>query len=747
MAGINADDDGFLIGERRHREMMQNIEEARNNTSALITTLLAGVQAAIEAEGTRLENALNRIANDASANPNNTGNNSNPNDPSPIGPPRPSNDAEGTPPQPDQSGSGSPGSRRQPRPPRQSNIPHSGDQSTQDAEEEDNSNNASSRAARARERERDSRGRFIGAGNAADEKSLLGKLKSLFGDVNADGVDTGGIDPTIDALHELKQTLGPVGNVFSKMTGRAVSLFAGRIKKRRNEETLPEEQQQANRREERNDRERNRLLKRMLDALLRRNGGNGPDIDLGLGGGNGGRRDRRRRRRRAGGRGRGLAGLGKFAKGIPFAGGAIAAALALSDWGDQNFQERSSTVGSLAGGAIGGGIGLIGGPIGAAVGVAIGSWAGEKLGGIVAPTIEPYFEKWTDSLIKADVPNLLKTSWDDFTKLVGKAFGITPAGLAIGAASTIGSWGKGLWDRVTGERNGKYVLQQQYGGLGLNGAGAVPYNGNGSGVGESTKKKQLAVYEAFKKAGFNDNWAAAYTASVGRENDYNDRYLYGKHNDKAGGVNMGMISWQGDRQKKLYEFMKKRGLIDTRGNIIKGQASLDAQAEFKKWEIDNDPTFKGIKDYIAKNPNASKADAARALGTKDIKWAYGQKKLRNGESFNWEDHLQKEYDYRDSLDKAVTNEKIEVMKPKAQSQVPYANKSPTQTSAVKVTGAERRPQIKVPAITPEISKVGSKQQALVVNQQQSDSFIGQDVSVRSLAHTISGGLGYNRNLG
>lgn len=41
-----------------------------------------------------------------------------------------------------------------------------------------------------------------------------------------------------------------------------------------------------------------------------------------------------------------------------------------------------------------------------------------------------------------------------------------------------------------------------------------------------------------KKAGFNDNWAAGLTASVGRENDYRDEYLFGKHQDKAGGINM-----------------------------------------------------------------------------------------------------------------------------------------------------------------------------------------------------------------
>lgn len=34
------------------------------------------------------------------------------------------------------------------------------------------------------------------------------------------------------------------------------------------------------------------------------------------------------------------------------------------------------------------------------------------------------------------------------------------------------------------------------------------------------------------------------TASVGRENDYRDEYLFGKNQDKAGGTNIGMISWQ-----------------------------------------------------------------------------------------------------------------------------------------------------------------------------------------------------------
>lgn len=707
---IRSDSDGFLLGEKRLKQMAENIAETRDNTKDILAVLLGGVKNAIEAEGVKLRETITKTAVEASEDKK----------ASEVGSAPLLNTSNKQARESDKS--------------RQQEKPYTPSKSA----EGDQSNTVASRAKKARER--DEKGRFIGSGVSSNsDKSVFGKIKDILSDLKADG-DTSGFDPTVDALLELKNTMTPVGNVFGRMSGRAISIFAGRAKKRRNDEVLPEEQVKANRKEEQNDKERNRLLKRMLDALLRRSRGGGlfddtTAIGVGIPGGKG-KKGRRR--------GRGFGRFGKMAKGIPYIGGALSAALALSDWGDQSFTEKGGTVGSLAGGAIGGGIGLLGGPVGAAVGAVIGSWAGEKLGTVVAPVIEPYFDKWTDSLIKADLPNMLKTSWDGLTNLIGKALGLTPGGIATKAASVVGNWGRNLWDSLTGERRGSMLLQQQYGGKAPNAGAAFPYNGNGDNVSQNIKQKQLAVYSAFKKAGFNDNWAAAYTASVGRENDYNDRYLYGKHNDKAGGINMGMISWQGDRQKKLYEFMKKRGLIDSQGNIIKGQASLDAQAEFKKWEIDNDPTFRGIKDYIAKNPNASKEDAARALGTKDIKWAYGQNVLRNGEKFNWKDHLEKEYNYRDSLDKAAQENSAT----SSQSvKVPYVDKKPTETSAVKVIGAEKRPTIKVPPITKELTKIGSSQKGIVVNQAQSDNVISQDVSNRELAHTFAGGIGYRTNIG
>lgn len=109
-----------------------------------------------------------------------------------------------------------------------------------------------------------------------------------------------------------------------------------------------------------------------------------------------------------------------------------------------------------------------------------------------------------------------------------------------------------------------------------------------------------------KKAGFNDNWAAGLTASVGRENDYRDEYLFGKHQDKAGGINMGMISWQGARKDRLTAYMKERGLLDANGNMVRSQAALDAQGAFMKHEIETNPEYASVKAYMQKNPNASK---------------------------------------------------------------------------------------------------------------------------------------------
>lgn len=696
---IRADDDGFLLGERRLRELSNDIKETKDNTKDILQVLLRGVKTAIEAEGEKTREAIIRSSIDAA-------------NESPTSQHNPASDA-------DVSQSPTRDSNSQSRQNRPLDSTH---RPSKNADER-NSNSAASRAANAREQLRGSDGRFIGAGE--NSNSMLGKLKGILEDLKPDNVDTSGIDPSLDALIELKQTLAPVTSIFSKMSGRARSLFTGRVKKRRNDEVLPEEQVRSNRREEQSDRERNRLLKRMLDALLRRNDGGGTDIDIGLDGEDGGNeRNRRQRRNRRRGRGRGgrFRGLGKFAKGVPFVGGALAAALSFGDWGEQSFQEKGGTLGSLAGGAIGGGIGLLGGPIGAAVGTVIGSWAGEKLGGIVAPAIEPYFDKWTESLIKADLPTMLKSSWDGLTELVGKAIGLTPGGLIASTASTIGSWGKGLWDKVTGERAGKFVLQQQYGGLAPN--NTVPYSGNGdsNAIKPSKARSQAMQYFMSEKGG---GWTKEQAAGIVSNLEAESKFKTNSVGDD--GQAYGIAQWHPDRQRM---FARRFGK-DIR------QASFEEQLEFVNYELQTNEKAAGDKLRNAKTPEEAGAIVSRHYerpAKKDFEASVRAQSARNIFNLPNQDGLE-------GKNKESNNSSSESVK------IPYVNKKPSETSAVKVVGAEKRPTIKVPQITPDISKIGSSQKPVVVSQQQSDSFIAQDVSNRGLAHTFSGGLGYNRITG
>lgn len=696
---IRADDDGFILGERRLRELSNDIKETKDTTKDILQVLLRGVKTAIETEGEKTREAIIRSSIDAA-------------NESPTSQHNPASDA-------DVSQSPTRDSNSQSRQNRPLDSTH---RPSKNADER-NSNSAASRAANAREQLRGSDGRFIGAGE--NSNSMLGKLKGILEDLKPDNVDTSGIDPSLDALIELKQTLAPVTSIFSKMSGRARSLFTGRVKKRRNDEVLPEEQVRSNRREEQSDRERNRLLKRMLDALLRRNDGGGTDIDIGLDGEDGGNeRNRRQRRNRRRGRGRGgrFRGLGKFAKGVPFVGGALAAALSFGDWGEQSFQEKGGTLGSLAGGAIGGGIGLLGGPIGAAVGTVIGSWAGEKLGGIVAPAIEPYFDKWTESLIKADLPTMLKSSWDGLTELVGKAIGLTPGGLIASTASTIGSWGKGLWDKVTGERAGKFVLQQQYGGLAPN--NTVPYSGNGdsNAIKPSKARSQAMQYFMSEKGG---GWTKEQAAGIVSNLEAESKFKTNSVGDD--GQAYGIAQWHPDRQRM---FARRFGK-DIR------QASFEEQLEFVNYELQTNEKAAGDKLRNAKTPEEAGAIVSRHYerpAKKDFEASVRAQSARNIFNLPNQDGL-------DGKNKESNNSSSESVK------IPYVNKKPSETSAVKVVGAEKRPSIKVPKITPDISKIGSSQKPVVVSQQQSDSFIAQDVSNRGLAHTFSGGLGYNRITG
>ena len=153
------------------------------------------------------------------------------------------------------------------------------------------------------------------------------------------------------------------------------------------------------------------------------------------------------------------------------------------------------------------------------------------------------------------------------------------------------------------------------------------------------------VYESFTRAGLSPAQAAAMTSEVGRENDFRDEYLFGSHTDKAGGRNLGMISWQGSRRVALEQSLMEQGLF-REGKIVPGQEGLDAQARFIKSELESGKFAVG--EFI-NDPNISKERSEQILGKNYVKWAIGQRVLRNGQSFDDSSHRAKRSEYYDEI--------------------------------------------------------------------------------------------------
>lgn len=144
----------------------------------------------------------------------------------------------------------------------------------------------------------------------------------------------------------------------------------------------------------------------------------------------------------------------------------------------------------------------------------------------------------------------------------------------------------------------------------------------------SRKANMMGVYKAFLKAGMSEAQAKAMTAEIGRENEYGND-LWKTHRDPENGkMNVGMMSWQNGRDKKLMEFLRQKGVVNKDGTIQRTQAALDAQAEFAVHELKT--SHKSVGDKFLSNKNISYQDASKMLGTEFFKWRYYDKKYASG---------------------------------------------------------------------------------------------------------------------
>lgn len=129
------------------------------------------------------------------------------------------------------------------------------------------------------------------------------------------------------------------------------------------------------------------------------------------------------------------------------------------------------------------------------------------------------------------------------------------------------------------------------------------------------------VYKAFREAGFSDAQSKALTAEINRENSLRTEYLFGEHLDPANkATNVGMLSWQGPRAPEALSFLRERGVADENGNITPGYDALRAQAQFIRYEMENNPAYAKTRKAFLENPDVDPAVAHRVLGDNYIRW-------------------------------------------------------------------------------------------------------------------------------
>lgn len=543
-------------------------------------------------------------------------------------------------------------------------------------------------------RKRDTNGRFTSASGSGgssdsivDKKGFIKSIKEFFTGNSVGGGNIRGVDPTIDALGELKDVVAPVGGVFGRMSAKTISLFTGRRRKAKNEETIPEEQSKANKEKFRLGFRLNKLVERLIDVSRAKNGGGLLGVL---------------------GKGKGLLGMllggGKAVlKKVPLLGALFGGGMLAKDWGKLDSGGKGKGIGQIVGTVVGGALGSflgIGGTIGGgALGNYLGGIFGEKVG------------KWTDELRRVNFADIFRTA-------VG--------GIGSAISGGVGGGVSGL---------GGYVAEK----FGFGGKSSAK-------VSRNSEERQLMMYNALRKAGFDESQALAIGGEIGRENDYSDK-MFGTHIDPAkskGGkdiVNSGVLSWNNKRGENFRKHMRDRGLMDEKGNMPHTQEALNAQAEFIKKEMESSE----FKDKMGGFLSGDEADPKKSAVplAKYIGWARGQSTIRGANGtrvpFDSGKHEAKINAYIERGKKLARNQKSGSATVKKEeikvAKVPY---KPTPFKE----GTARPAPIKIPKISPELAKHGSNNSFMPTTGAPSDSNISQSVSDRGIAHVLSGGLGF-----
>ena len=760
---IQSDSLGFLVGNERLKQISEGVNKTEDNTDKILKFLQGEAQKLIEAQSKNTESIQNALesmlsrqkqAKNSDSSPSSThrasldasaGNSSNTANQEQI-------------PQMAQNADSTPTNNRRPRSQdatdpninlgrrsRRNRSPSSAENTANDSQ---NPSSAEERAVEERknrnDRERDSNGRFT-----AKEKTLFSKIKDFItGGRGGASVDSKGVDPTVDALNELKEFVSPVSHVFGRMSAKATGIFTGRLRKQA--DTLPEEQSQANRRDHDSSLERNRLLKKLIDAIRANNNGGG-----GIGGFFGGLF------KKGGGLLKGLI------KKLPLIGGLIGGGLLAKDWDKLDIGGKGEGVGSIVGGIVGAAVGSFFSPVGTVVGGGLGVYLGGIFGKKVA--------EWTNGLKNINFIGVFVELWEkalakitDFAKSVIK----NPIQAGKDAYNGAKNFGSRVYDgAVNMAKDVGNTVSGWFGG----GSSETQPSSNAGLKHESTavlgKYKQVAdaisVYES----------KGSYT--IANTGGYEKRRVKGDFQTKevADLTNM-----------SINDILKRNALPvghDDRLNAV-GRYQIIA-SNLRNWvnsgQLDGNAKFtpelqdklflklmpKAVKDYAdGKGGSAREAQNAAAQVWAAVPNAdtgrsafekVGLNKAHSGAGSILQTALENTRKGIAPSNQAptITPASATTVAPKqatpkgSKALADFANNAPMPShikaqvvTPFRLDANRSNPMmVKVPSVQPEMTAVTPyKPSHTITTQPQQDSMIAQDVSDRGLAHIITGGIGF-----
>ena len=253
-----------------------------------------------------------------------------------------------------------------------------------------------------------------------------------------------------------------------------------------------------------------------------------------------------------------------------------------------------------------------------------------------ASSIQTNLNKLKDSLPKHEVDQATKTK-EDKTKTTNleptaqeKARQLKQAQDEVNSkANEEKGWWSSFTDSVSNffskNSGSNTTINSGYLGASFNaadplGTGDTTGNGEVANVTGDVEKLMVQVYQAFRKAGFSHNQSLALTAEVGRENDYRLGPLFGTHKDLNNKlVNIGFISWQGDRKTNLLNHLAKEGVL-VNGQIPRTQAGLDGMARYLMWEMTSHSYEKTRAKKFLSMPDASPRELAQEAARNIIRF-------------------------------------------------------------------------------------------------------------------------------